>query len=128
MYLLFKYLHIVCVAASFALLFVRGLWLLRAFPAAQESWVRILPFAVDGVLVLTAIGMLFMGTGKGWPDWLWAKFGYIVLYAALCLVVFRVAGKRWQRSVAWAGALVLFLFLTTVSVLHEPLGILVLLK
>lgn len=124
MFLLFKYLHIVCVAASFSLLFVRGLWLLRAFPAAQETWVRILPHAVDGVMVLTAFAMLGLGSGKAWPDWLWAKFGYILAYAVLSVLVFRVAGKRWQRAIAWLGALLMFLFITTVAVLQSPLGIL----
>ena len=123
MFLLLKYLHIVCVAASFSLLFLRGLWLLRAFPAAQETWVRMLPHAVDGLLVVSALAMMSLGSSKVWPDWLWAKFGYIVVYAVLSVLVFRLAGKRWQRGIAWAGALFMFLFITTVAVLQSPLGI-----
>jgi len=128
MFLLFKYLHILCVAASFALLFVRGLWLLRAFPVAQETWVRMLPHAVDGLLVLTAVAMLSLASGKAWPDWLWVKLGLIVVYAVLSLIVFHVARNRWQRGVAWIAALLVFLFVTTVAVLQNPLGILILLR
>ncbi len=128
MFLLLKYLHILCVAASFALLFVRGLWLLRAFPVAQETWVRALPHAVDGLLLLTALGMLGQGSGKAWPDWLWAKLGLVVLYAVLSLVVFRVARNRWLRGAAWMAALLVFLFVTTVAVLQNSLGILIFLR
>lgn len=127
MFLLLKYLHILCVAASFALLFVRGLWLLRSFPAAQENWVRMLPHAVDGLLVLTAVAMLAT-SNKAWPDWLWVKFGLILVYAVLSVLVFHVARNRWQRGIAWIAALLVFLFITTVAVLQNPSGILILMR
>ncbi len=128
MFLLFKYLHILCVAASFSLLFLRGLWLFRAFPAAQETWVRMLPHAVDGLLVLTALAMMSLGNGKAWPDWLWAKLAYIVVYAILSTLAFRVASKRWQKGLVWISAMLTFLFITTVAVLQNPLGILSVLR
>ena len=78
-FLLLKYIHIVAVASSFALLFIRGIWLLRAYPPAQESWVRVLPHAVDGVLLVSALGMLWVYPAAFKGDWLLGVNGAISL-------------------------------------------------
>jgi hypothetical protein len=54
-YLLLKYTHIVCAAASFALFFIRGIWAIRAYPSVQEPWAKALPHVIDGLLVLCVI-------------------------------------------------------------------------
>lgn len=123
MYLALKYLHIVCVAASFALLFVRGLWVLRAFPPAPEAWVRVTPHVIDGILIVSAIGMLLVGGARGWPDWLSAKLALAGLFVVLTVAVFRLARSRLAKAVFWFAAMLVFLFITTVAVLQHPAGI-----
>ena len=126
-FLLLKYLHLVCIAASFALLSIRGLWLMKAYPLAQEPWVRILPHAVDAILILSAIGMVVMyPSGTGLWGWLSLKLVLIVVYALLVLFTLRIAKTRLPRFLGWFAALSVFLFITSISVLHNPLGILVL--
>lgn len=122
--LFFKYLHIVSVAASFALFFVRGLWMMQSYPDSQEKWVRVLPHVVDAVLVLSAIAMLAMSP-KGWPgDWLTVKLALIVVYVVLALYLFRGARALATKFLAWLLGLLVFLFITTIAVLHHPFGIL----
>ena len=122
--LLLKYLHIVCVAASFALLFVRGLWVMQSYPDSKEKWVRMLPHLVDAVLVLSAIALLVMSPLKGWPgDWLTVKLVLIVVYALLVLYLFRGAKAMAAKILTWLLGLFVLLFITTMAVLHHPLGI-----
>ena len=127
-YLFLKYIHLVSVAASFALFFVRGLWIIRSYPRSEEAWARILPHVVDTVLVLSAVWLLFSSPQKGWPgDWLTIKLLLIAVYVALALYVFHVARGLVTRMLLWVMALLVFLFATTVAVLHDPRGILVVL-
>lgn len=123
-FLFFKYLHIVSVAAAFALFFVRGLWAMQSYPDSQESWVRVLPHGVDAAIVLSAIALLAMSP-NGWPgDWLAVKLALIVIYVVLALYLFRVARALATKLLAWLLGLLVFLFITTIAVLHHPLGIL----
>lgn len=119
-----KYLHIVSVAASFSLFFMRGLWMMQSYPDSQEKWVRLLPHGVDTVLVLSAMAMLAMSPLNGWPgDWLTVKLALLVAYVSLSLYVFRGARALAARILAWLLALFVFLLVTTIAVLRNPLGI-----
>ncbi len=120
-----KYLHIVSVAASFGLFFLRGLWVMQSYPDSQEKWVRVLPHVVDSVLVLSALSMLVMSPVKGWPgDWLTVKLALVVVYVVLALFLFRSTRGLAARFLAWLLGLLVLLFIATVAVLHNPLGIL----
>jgi uncharacterized membrane protein SirB2 len=122
--LFLKYLHVVAVATTFALFFVRGLWLMQSYPESQEKWVRALPHIVDGVLVLSALGILITSPLKGWPgEWLTLKLLLAVVYFALVLLLFRWARTLTTKILIWLPTLVLFLYITTVAVLHHPRGI-----
>lgn len=122
--LLVKYIHIVAVATTFALFFVRGLWVLRAYPTPQEGWVLYLPYVVDAVLLASALALLWGTRSMGWPgSWMTVKLTSIALYAILAIAVLRFARGFRIRILTWIAALTLFLFVTTVAVLHHPLGI-----
>jgi uncharacterized membrane protein SirB2 len=121
MYLALKYLHILCVAASFALFFVRGLWVMRTYPPAPEAWIRITPHVVDTLLVLGAVAMLT--TAPRFEGYMPVKLGLLVPYVGLALLVFRAATPRWAKVTAWILGLLLFLYITTVAVLQHPTGV-----
>ena len=124
-YLALKYVHIVFVAASFALFFIRGLWAMRAYPPAQETWVKVMPHVVDGILILSAVGMLLGAPATLWAgNWLAVKIGLVVLYVLLSVVALRVLKHTILRLIAWVLALATFLFATSIAVLHHPLGLL----
>lgn len=123
-FIFLKYIHIVSIAASFALFFVRGIWVLRSDPDSQENWVRALPYVVEALVLLSAIAMLMVSPLKGWPgDWLTFKLTLIVVYIALSLYLFGPARFLLAKSLAWLLALLIFLFVMTIAVLHNPLGI-----
>ena len=123
-YLTLKYLHIVCVAASFALFFMRGIWVIRSYPPAQETWVRVLPHAIDGLLLASAFGLIFLGPSTVWDSsWMAVKLILVLLYVTMSLVLLRISMRALQKTAVWSLALLIFLFATTVAVLHHPLGI-----
>jgi len=123
-FLLLKYIHILAVAASFALFFIRGVWLLQSYPPAPERWVRILPHVVDGLLVASALGMLAMAPATAdYKGWMPVKLALIGLYVFLVVFVIRLAKAKWQRFAAWLLALMVFLFVTSIAVLRNPMGI-----
>lgn len=123
-FLFLKYLHILGVAASFGLFFIRGLWLMQSYPDPQEKWVRLLPHAVDAVMVLSAVALLASSPLKGWPgDWLTVKLALLVVYVLLSLYLFRGVRGLATRFLAWLLGLLVLLFITTIAVLRNPLGI-----
>jgi uncharacterized membrane protein SirB2 len=126
--LVVKYIHIVSVTVTFALFFVRGLWVLRTYPSPQEQWVRFLPYVVDAVLVASALVFLWGARHLGWPgQWFTVKLALIAVYAVLAIVVLKFARGFGVKVLTWIAALLIFLFVTTIAVLHHPLGILSLL-
>jgi uncharacterized membrane protein SirB2 len=123
-YLTLKYLHIFCVAASFALFFIRGIWVIRSYPPAQERWARVLPHAIDGLLLATAIAMVATAPATIWEgSWLTVKISLVVIYVVTSLALMKVARSTSMKVAIWTLALLLFLFTTTVAVLHHPRGI-----
>lgn len=127
-YLLFKYIHIVCAAASFALFFIRGIWAIRAYPSVQEPWARALPHVIDGLLVFSALAMFYVSFPTAWGGtWMIVKFVLIVIYVVLATFVLRFAKGKMVRLVFWISALLLFLYITSIAVLHNPAGIFLLL-
>ena len=122
-FLILKYAHILAVSVSFALFFVRGLWLMRGYPTVHEFWARVFPSAVDGVLLLSGFILLSMSSQGATQSWMLAKFFLLAAY-----VVLRIWALHWTQRFAvrlavWAAALLVFLFMTTVAVLRNPLGI-----
>ncbi len=122
-YIFLKYIHIFFVATSFALFFMRGLWMMRGDPAPHEAWVRMLPQVADGLLLIAAIGLISTTPRWEWSTWIEVKFAMIAIYAVLALAVFREGRPRWQKGLAWVLALLVFLQITSVAVLKLPGGI-----
>ena len=124
-YLILKYIHILCVAASFALFFIRGIWVIRAYPSAQEPWAKAFPHFIDALLVASAIGMLYVSFSTAWGgSWMIVKLVLVLIYAVLVSYVLHVAKTKLSRIAFWSIALLLFLVITSIAVLHHPLGFL----
>lgn len=76
---LLKYAHVKAVIASFALFFLRGLWMMHAPEKLAVPWVRLLPHVIDTILLGSAIALGASGSLRGSRRWLF--FGYIVAVA-----------------------------------------------
>jgi len=119
--LLIKSIHITCVALSYALFFLRSIWMLRESPVLQQHWVRIAPHAVDSVLLASAVTLAWqLGISPLFTPWLAAKVVALLLYIALGTVALKRGKTRRIRLIAWLTAQLVFFYMVSVAITHDP--------
>lgn len=128
-YATLKAIHVSAVAISFLGFAARGLGVLRQATWVRHWLARMLPHAVDTVLLLSALGMLRILHLSPWAlPWLRAKVIGLVLYIALGVLALRpvrarsVAAPRLINGLAWIGALVVFGYIVSVALTKDPYG------
>lgn len=121
MYGIVKLVHLATVAASFALFFVRGLWMIRASAMLSRRWVRIAPHVNDTVLLVSGIALaLLLRVSPGEAPWLAAKLVALVVYIGMGMLALRPGRARRLRVVAWLAALLVFGYIVAVAVTRSP--------
>jgi len=117
-----KVVHVGCVAASYLLFFIRGIWMLRESKMLQERWVKIVPHVVDTLLLASAIALTVML--REYPlthGWLTAKVAGLVVYVGLGTIALKRGRTRRGRIAAWVGAQMVFLYIVAVAFTRDPL-------
>ena len=117
-----KSVHVACVAASYTLFLVRGVWMMQDSTLLARRWVRIVPHVIDTVLLASAIAMAVMI--RQYPfaaPWLTAKVVGLVVYIGLGTVALKRGRTKRMRIVAWIAAQIVFLYIVSVAVLKRPL-------
>ncbi len=120
-YAILKLIHVGCVAVSYTLFVLRGVWMLRASPLLQLRWVRTLPHVVDTLLLASALTMALM-TGQ-YPfaaGWLTAKVIALVAYIGLGMTALRFGRSRPIRIAAWLLAQAVFFYIVAVALTRNP--------
>lgn len=118
---LLKHIHLTCVAFSYTLFFLRGLWLINHSPLLQQRWVRIAPHVIDTALLTSAILLAWqLGFSPFNSPWLAAKILALLLYIGLGMVAFRFAKTNQQRLVAWLAAQLAFFYIVAAAFTHDP--------
>jgi len=121
-YAAIKATHVVCVALSYALFFVRGVWMMRASPMLQQRWVKIVPHLIDTVLLSSAIALAVML--RQYPfaaGWLTAKVLALICYIGLGMVALKRGPTRAARIGAWVAAQLVFVYIVGVALTRNPL-------
>jgi uncharacterized membrane protein SirB2 len=116
-----KYTHVGAVIASFALFFLRGLWMMSAPEKLAARWVRVVPHVIDTVLLVSAIALA--ATTAQYPfvqPWLTAKILALLAYIVLGTVAIRRGRTRRVRIVAWILALSVFGYMVAVAHTRDP--------
>ena len=116
-----KHLHLITVAISISLFFLRGVWKFSSSPIMQQRWVKIVPHVNDAILLTTAV-LLSIEIAQ-YPfvhDWLTAKVVALLLYILLGMFAF-----RWGRTVkvqlsAWLAAMAVFAYIVLTALYHHP--------
>lgn len=118
---LLKHLHMTSVALSYSLFFLRGVWMLRGTLAKRGRWVRIVPHAVDSLLLASAVTLaVLLGISPLEAPWLLAKIVALLLYIALGAVALRRGRTLGIRLAAWLAAQAVFFYIVSVAVTHDP--------
>ena len=119
---LLKPIHITCVALSYSLFFVRGIWMLRESPLLQQRWVKIAPHTVDTALLTSAILLAWqLGYSPLTSPWLATKIVALLLYIAIGSVAIKRGKTKRIRLAAWLAAQMVFFYIVSVAVTHDPL-------
>lgn len=117
-----KHLHMSFAALSGALFVLRGVWMLRTSSMLQRRWVRIAPHIVDTVLLASAIGLAVWSSQYPFAQaWLTAKVLALIGYIGLGTIALKRGGTPAIRAAAFAGALLLFIYIMTVARTKQPL-------
>jgi uncharacterized membrane protein SirB2 len=115
-YPMLKHLHMSFAMLSGALFLLRGMWMLRASPMLGQRWVRIVPHIVDTVLLASAIGLALWSSQYPFAQgWLSAKLLALIGYIGLGTVALKRGRTPGIRAAAFAGALLLFVYIVSVA-------------
>jgi uncharacterized membrane protein SirB2 len=127
MYAALRWVHVIAVTLSFCGFAARGIGLFFRARWIRGRIARIVPHVVDTVLLLSAIGMLWLAhlSPLALP-WLQAKIAGVLVYIILGSVALRPAREvgatpRAMHYAAWIGALVVFCYIVSVALTKNPL-------
>ncbi len=124
MYELVYWTHVICVVVSVAGFLLRGSLMVAGSDLLKHKVVRVLPHVIDTVLLTSALGLAWML--RQYPfthDWLTVKVVALLVYIGLGMVALRFGKTQTVRTAAFAGALVVVLFMISVAFARHPLGI-----
>lgn len=125
MYYWVKQVHIAMVALSFLLFLARGSWVLAGRRLPRHPVMKVLPHAVDTVLLTSALWLTTIVQQYPFSNaWLTTKVVLLAVYIVLGSLALGRAPTRAWRALAFAGAVVVFMFIYSVARLRHPLGIL----
>jgi len=117
-----KIVHVGCVAASYALFVVRGIWMMRESSHLQHRWVRIVPHLVDTLLLASAVALAVMSHQYPLANgWLTAKVAGLLIYIGLGTVALKRGRTRRVRVTAWLAAQAVFFYIVAVAITRQPL-------
>lgn len=124
MYPLLKHVHLLFIALSFIMFFLRGIWMLTGSGMLQKKIVKIIPHILNTFLLLSGIAIaVYLGASPGANPWLLAKLIGIVVYIGLGVAAFKASKPSIQR-VLWLLALLVFIDIAAIAVSKSPLGLL----
>lgn len=115
-YLALKHIHITFALLSGSFFLLRGLWMLLDSPMLQRRWVKVVPHAVDTLLLASALGLVFWsGQYPFAQNWLTAKVLALLAYIVLGTVALKRGKTRGVRSFALLAALATFAYIVAVA-------------
>ena len=118
-------IHVGCAVVTIALFVGRGLLMIAGSPLLQRRAMRLVPVAVDTVLLASAIALTtIIHQYPFTAPWLTAKVVLLAAYIVLGSIALRRGRTRAIRIAAFLAALATVAFLVTVAFRHQPLGFL----
>ena len=122
-----RLVHITAALVSGAGFVLRGVWMLSDSPRLSQRWVRRLPHAVDTLLLLSALALVFAsGQYPGDLPWLNAKIAALLAYIGCGMFALR-RGRKSDRVFFFVLALTCYAYILTTARTRDPHGLLTLL-
>lgn len=120
-YAVLKLIHVASVIVSYALFFLRGVWLMQDSEKLRQRWVKILPHIVDTILLTSAIALaMIIQQNPLENSWLTAKVAGLLLYIGLGMIAIRFGKTRRTKIIAWIAAQCVFIYIVLVALTKSP--------
>ncbi|MBI2254297.1 MAG: SirB2 family protein [Proteobacteria bacterium] len=120
-----KLVHVTAVLMSGSLFALRGLFLNLGYDWVMAAPIRWASYTIDTVLLTAALMLTTIIQQYPFVDmWLTVKVILLVVYIVLGFFSFWKARTKTVRVCCWLAALVVFGFIISVALAHDPLGIL----
>lgn len=113
-----KHIHVAAVALSWALFFLRGVWMITDSPRLKARWARVVPHFNDTILLAAAI---YLATFVGLQPWVVAKLVALVVYILVGMVAITRGPTKSIRVTAWLFGQAVFLYIVAVAMRKDPL-------
>lgn len=124
MYWDIKAAHVLFAALSLALFAWRGTLSLWAGRRPAGRLLRVLPHVVDSLLLACGVGLTVMlRLDPLRSPWLGVKLLCVLAYILLGILAFRLRGPRRLKLALFVAALLLFGFIVSIALTHDPRGI-----
>ncbi len=121
MYMAFKHLHLTLAALTVLIFLVRAVFVLVWPAGVRKRWMKIAAHAVDGLLILSAIALLFvMKMNPIHVDWVLAKIVALVAYIGFSVYAFKTAPTLPTRLVGVLLAGATLAYIAMVAVRRTP--------
>lgn len=119
-----RQVHVASVVISLTLFALRGGMMLADLPLRRHLVLRVLPHAVDTVLLTSALMLSYLL--RQYPfvhPWLTAKVFGLIAYIVLGSIALRHGRTRGIRAVAFVAALAAAGYIVSVALTRSPLGV-----
>lgn len=121
-YYFLKHFHMSFALVSGFLFIMRGLWTLQQSSLAQRRSLRLAAHVINTALVASAIGLSLVSTQQPWlQPWLTVKLLALLAYITAANVALRRDLGGPARVVAFATALLLFVYILKLAVIRQTL-------
>ncbi|MCO6441115.1 MAG: SirB2 family protein [Nitrococcus mobilis] len=121
-YIVAKSLHITLVTATFLSFTARGVWMLYDSPLLSRRWVRVLPHAIDAVVLVSGLylAVAFYEFPLTYHPWIIAKLIGLLAYVVLGTIALKRGRTKRVRVAAFVGSLLLFGCIVFVAITKMP--------
>lgn len=124
LYLALKHLHLTCVALSAFGFVLRGFWMMVDSPRLAQRWVRVVPHAVDTVLLGSAMAMAVISSQYPFEqNWLTAKVVGLLAYILCGTMALKRGKNKAVRSGFFVAALLILAWIVSVALSRSPYGV-----
>ncbi len=122
-YALVKVTHTIAAVATISGFLLRGVWMLRESNLLQHRVTRTVPHAIDALLLLTGLGMLWtLRLNPLTQPWLLAKFAGLLVYILLGTIAIKRGPTKQVRTIAFVAAVATFAYIGGAALAKSPLS------
>ena len=119
-----KFIHILCVMLSGSLFTLRGVMMLAQSRFTYHAVLRMSSYVIDTTLLTSAVLLVLMLHQYPFVQaWLTVKVVLLVVYIVLGVFALRRGRTRAVRTGFFIAALVVFAFIISVAITHNPRGV-----